>query len=352
MAIPERVHPVLVVSILFATISFLCVTARVITRSFIIRIFGIDDWLIIGSMAASIGFLIVEMHQIKYGLGLHIEDVPADDLMRFFQCLWATIPVYNLSLFLCKLSIILQYKRVFDIPIVQKICKIFLVVLALYGCWTVFGSIFMCVPVQFFWGVGEGSCMNKLAFWFSNAALNIATDIFIVSLPMPLIRKLQIPLRQKIVLMVVFAFGAFVCITSIIRLKSLLAISTSPDTTFDGVEIAIWSNIEINIAIICASVPALKPLVTKIFPKLLGSSFRSKDRSNAQYANGSHHMETLQSSNRAAKNDIYVRHEFEVREDGDDKNSREGSERNLVPWGNDQYSTDARPGPTKSRELV
>jgi hypothetical protein len=127
--------------------------------------------------------------------------------MKFFQALWATIPTYNLALALSKISIVCQYLRVFPVPAMQLACKIMLGVLAVYGCWTVLGSAFMCVPVQFFWGVGEGSCMNRLAFWFSNAALNIATDLIIFIMPMPLIRGLQIPKKQKIGLMVLFACG-------------------------------------------------------------------------------------------------------------------------------------------------
>lgn len=123
------------------------------------------------------------------------------------KCLWATIPVYNLSLIFSKLSIIFQYKHVFAVAIVQRICFFFLIFLGIYGCWAFFGSVFMCVPVPFFWGVGEGHCLNKLAFWFSNASINIATDVAIIILPMPLIKGLQIPLRQKVILMFVFAFG-------------------------------------------------------------------------------------------------------------------------------------------------
>ena len=80
--------------------------------------------------------------------------------------------------------------------------------LTIYGIWTVLGSALMCIPVQYFWGVGEGHCMNRLAFWFSNAALNIFTDILIFAIPVPLIRSLQLPSRQKMALLFVFAFGA------------------------------------------------------------------------------------------------------------------------------------------------
>ncbi|KJR85159.1 uncharacterized protein SPSK_09383 [Sporothrix schenckii 1099-18] len=286
------------------------------------------------------------MLQVKYGLGQHIGDVPEEHLEKFFQCLWATIPVYNLSLIFSKLSIIFQYKHVFAVAIVQRICFFFLIFLGIYGCWAFFGSVFMCVPVQYFWGVGEGHCLNKLAFWFSNASINIATDIAIILLPMPLIKGLQIPTRQKVILMVIFAFGTVVCITSIIRLRSLLSISVSPDTTFAGVDIAMWSNIEINVAIICASAPALKPFVSRIAPKLLGSSGNSGNRSRGTgYGPNSQRGDAfgMNSFNRKATasgtgrnpsgsndRDIYVQHTFEILDDGDGKTSREGSERNLV----------------------
>ncbi|CAK7228492.1 hypothetical protein SBRCBS47491_006921 [Sporothrix bragantina] len=342
---PPIVQHVVVVSNLFTSLSFLIVGLRLYTRSRIVHVVSLEDYLILVALAASVGFLTVEMLQVKYGLGQHIQDVPAEHLTKFFQCLWATIPVYNLSLIFSKLSIIFQYKHVFAVRVVERICFFFLIFLGIYGCWAFFGSVFMCVPVPFFWGEGEGHCLNKLAFWFSNASINIATDIAIIVLPMPLIKGLQIPLRQKVILMFIFAFGSVVCITSIIRLRSLLSISVSPDTTFAGVDIAMWSNIEINVAIMCASAPALKPLVSKIAPKLLGSSMNSgsRSRTNGYGANSRNDAFALNSFNRSAmasgtgrnptgsnNRDIYVEHTFEILDDTDGKTSREGSERNLV----------------------
>ncbi|ORY58184.1 uncharacterized protein BCR38DRAFT_527720 [Pseudomassariella vexata] len=270
--IVARAQPVLITSVLFTSLAFVTVCMRLYARVVLVRYAGADDYLMIASACASIGYMVVIIHQIKFGLGTHLETIPPENAIRFFQSLWATIPVYNLALVLCKLSIVFQYKRVFAITSIQKLCSITIGVLAVYGCWTVLGSTFMCIPVKFFWGEGEGTCMNRLAFWFSNAALNIASDLFIFGIPLPLLQKLQIPKTQKIILMVIFAFGLFVCITSIVRLRSLLDISVSPDSSFDGVNIAIWSGVEINVAIICSSVPALNPLIKAAFPRLLGSN--------------------------------------------------------------------------------
>lgn len=48
--------------------------------------------------------------------------------------------------------------------------------------------------------------------------------------------------------------------------------------TVDGVNIAIWSCIEINVGIICASVPALKALVVRLAPKLVLSNIYHRSR--------------------------------------------------------------------------
>jgi len=194
----------------------------------------------------------------------------------------------------------------------------------------------MCVPVQFFWGVGKGSCMNKLAFWFSNAALNITTDILIFAIPIPSIKSLHMSTKKKIVLMVVFAFGAFACVTSIIRLKSLYIISISPDPSLDGVEIAIWSGIEVNVAIACSSISTLKPLVSKTFPRLLSSTDRSG--SYGPYsASLSHNMKSFRRNKQ--KGTIQVLQT--VRVNTEDRNaSQEGSQNGLVDWSADCYSAD------------
>jgi hypothetical protein len=43
--------------------------------------------------------------------------------------------------------------------------------------------------------------------WFFNAAMNIVTDLAIIVLPMPVIRRLNLKRRQKQLLMGVFAIG-------------------------------------------------------------------------------------------------------------------------------------------------
>ncbi|KAK6505891.1 hypothetical protein TWF481_007780 [Arthrobotrys musiformis] len=70
----------------------------------------------------------------------------------------------------------------------------------------------------------------------------------------------------------IFGLGLFVCVVSILRLHALITLEPSQDPTWDQAATTCWSSIELNIAIICASLPTLRPVVGKVFPSLLGST--------------------------------------------------------------------------------
>ena len=64
-------------------------------------------------------------------------------------------------------------------------------------------------PDRLVWdtSVKDGNCMDRGVIWFTNAGLNIAQDIVILLLPMPLIQTLQISKSQKRGLMIMLALG-------------------------------------------------------------------------------------------------------------------------------------------------
>jgi hypothetical protein len=77
-----------------------------------------------------------------------------------------------------------------------------------YTIWTLFGSIFACLPVRAFWTKEQPSkCINQLAMWVTNAVINILTDFAIIILPIPVIQSLNLARRQKQALIGVFAVG-------------------------------------------------------------------------------------------------------------------------------------------------
>jgi hypothetical protein len=129
--------------------------------------------------------------------------------------------------------------------------------------------------------------------YHANAALNITTDLLVAALPIRQLWKLQIAMRQKIALLLILTLGWLyvpplspyvphsnctrsVVIISIIRLYFLVLVAKHPtDQTWYSGPAAYWSAMEVNLAIVCASTPALRPLVVKLIP-MFGSRFGSK----------------------------------------------------------------------------
>ncbi|KAL9109427.1 MAG: hypothetical protein Q9227_005934 [Pyrenula ochraceoflavens] len=240
----DKAGSALTPAIAFTVIASIFILLRFISRAFVVRSPGADDALIVGALI-----------------------------------FYASIPIYNLALTFTKISILLQIRRVFAAGgRIQRTSLLILGLIIIYGLWTFWASIFTCFPVQKFWdtSIKRGYCLNRTGYWFSNASLNIVTDCLIWGLPMPVLRTLQLPKRQKVGLMLIFAVGIFAIITSILRLHSLYVVSKSKDVTWDNVDAGAWSSVEINVGILCATLPSLRPLITRLFPRLLHGSSHAR----------------------------------------------------------------------------
>ena len=66
------------------------------------------------------------------------------------------------------------------------------------------------------------------------------------------------------------------CVISIVRLSTLEAAATSFDSTWDNTQAALWSYLELTIAIVAACLPTLRPFMARFFPRLIQSSSPAK----------------------------------------------------------------------------
>ncbi|KAL2002112.1 hypothetical protein VTN02DRAFT_639 [Thermoascus thermophilus] len=271
----------LVVSVIFTTLAIFFVSARLYTRISIMQRLEPNDGMVMIALTFSIVFMGLYIEEAKYGMGIRQDEIPPEILTKQMKVFWITIPIYNTSLICAKASILMQYHRVFPTKRMRIACWILLSVLGIYGSWAVLSAYFNCIPVSKFWIPEKpGYCLSQEALWFSNASMHIITDVGILVLPIPALLSLDLPKKQKIALMAIFAVGGFVCVTSIFRLVSLKVISRSTDPTYDNVGAATWSAVECNTGIICACLPTLRPLVSRFLPHFLSTgSGRSRTTS-------------------------------------------------------------------------
>lgn len=116
--------------------------------------------------------------------------------------------MYKINIGLTKISILLLYLRIFITDWFQRTCRIFIAIVIAFTFGTVISSVFQCAPIAFaFDKTKKGTCIDLTAFWYANAAFNILSDITIILLPVPVVKKLQLPPQQKVLLCGIFAIG-------------------------------------------------------------------------------------------------------------------------------------------------
>ena len=98
---------------------------------------------------------------------------------------------------------------------------------------------------------------------------NVILDFYVFALPIPTLWRLQMPLRTKLGVISVFAFGGISVILSMIRFHSLIKlISLDPLSTAHGVgEIMIVASLELNVAAIAVNLPAIRSIYVKLAKK-------------------------------------------------------------------------------------
>lgn len=270
----SRSQQVVIIQSAMLGLSSLAVIGRIWIRLALVNTrLAADDWAIMVSLAFAVAFVADVITQTKYGLGQHIADLPPDtNFSESLKLFYIGEAIYYVTVGTTKIAILFLYLRL----AVNKTLRIVIwgtmafVAATVVGC--VVAGLFQCNPIAFAWDktITGGTCFNVTALFYSNAGLNIFQDVFIYILPMRMLSDIQIPRKQKVALIAVFAVGGFVCITGMLRLDSLRTASVSKDPTWDNFGSAIWSGIESNIGIVCASLPHFKPLLTRYFPSLMG----------------------------------------------------------------------------------
>lgn len=121
---------------------------------------------------------------------------------------------------------------------------------------------FGCFPTQKNWQVvpDPGSrCTLKLQNFLVTVVLNVCTDAAILSIPLPLLWKLKVELRKKIVIFILLSSGVFVITAAIIRV--VLTLGAHPS----ALNMNRWGVRETIIGIIAINVPILRSLFNRSF---------------------------------------------------------------------------------------
>lgn len=131
-----------------------------------------------------------------------------EDYVPYMKSFYASVVTYNVATCVVKISIMLQYRRIFTGSILQKLSLVMLVFECCYATTLSILLPLVCNPVAAFWDTSvDGYCLDQLSIWYVMASINLVTDFIVFSMPLPVIKSLQLPKKQKIMLMGVFCLG-------------------------------------------------------------------------------------------------------------------------------------------------
>ncbi|KAH1499024.1 hypothetical protein LV164_004613 [Aspergillus fumigatus] len=278
-----RGNGALIVNIVCLSFAFVVTLLRLYTRLKITYSPGLDDALIVIALGFAIAMCAVtSLATVQYGWNRHMWDVPPTWLSTVSKLNLVFQILFSLASSVTKLSLLWFCKRLLGagskglyrtynwcliggMAFVSLTCALFLLF-----------SIFQCNPIHAYWDLAPTypyKCLNDGAIVFSASVINIFTDFLVTVLPMPLIWNLKLPTRQRIAVISIFGLGIVVNVAGSVRTvyvwKSMIA---SYDTTWVGWPVLLAASVEINMGLICASAPALRPLVGFFLPRLLQTS--------------------------------------------------------------------------------
>ncbi|KAK3323776.1 hypothetical protein B0T19DRAFT_443247 [Cercophora scortea] len=261
-------------------ITAIFVALRLYTRLVVVKNYAKDDNFFNLSFVLFISCVIPITISTHYGLGKYDSEVSPENAEKALMWLdiGATCGVFSLASVKWSLGLLLQ--RIVIIRW-QRLIIYFIMVLSL---------VLSIAAVAMIWLRCESPVQRVAhAYCFSSALRQIPTALFISSIvsncfyaffPWFILWNLNMNRREKIGIAVSMSFGLFAIVCSVERLNERHVIANT-GYLHDGMGLVFWSVIENSVTIICAAIPACRPLYKGCMDKLFASS-KNKKRVSAQ----------------------------------------------------------------------
>ncbi|KAG6362551.1 hypothetical protein INS49_007643 [Diaporthe citri] len=225
-----------------------------------------DDYLIIVALILCIGTCVVTVRMTGAGAGRHIWALRTEEVVETSLYLFALAIVYSLAAMAIKMSIILLYVRVFSTANTAFRRCIFAAEFLTMALSVTFIVVILaaCQPLQFFWtqydGVSEGTCISTSSFFVAFSIFNVSVDVFLLVLPIPMVLKLHMSVRKKLIVCALTMLGTFACAAGLIRIYYMMLFAFAHDHTWAMGPVGLWVSVEPAIGVVTACLANVMPL--------------------------------------------------------------------------------------------
>lgn len=161
------------------------------------------------------------LSNLHLGYGRHLWDISALTLISVSNVrrLTGTSIIYPVVIFFVKMSILLLYHRLFGVHRAVRVAvwagAVFFILFYIAYLGVQIAYLVECTNST---SLLKAPCNSIYGVTIFQGALNVASDIYVLCLPLPYLIKLHVSQRQRIGLLVIFLAGTVACAVSIVRL--------------------------------------------------------------------------------------------------------------------------------------
>ncbi|KAJ5608856.1 hypothetical protein N7528_009423 [Penicillium herquei] len=303
----SSISEVIAISLVFAILALLAVCLRFYVRLRSNRLPWYDDYAALASSLLTLAYAGIAVAQTRWGQGLTEAYFPPENTINFSKIQYAGGPVYCLDVLGFKLALLTSYLRIAGVVNLYRKIIIGAITLCVINQ-LIFAIIISisCIPVAKQWNSSlKGHCINTQPFYFALGGTSITLDVIIITLPLPVLWRLQLLTKQKILLVALFALGFFVTIVQVIRILTVKDLKNYTDSK----NIVIWSLVEISLGVVVSCIPTYGPLFKEFASTV--NSYRNR-QSGRSYQLGS-----MPHKSRCGQGNSRRRSEFEIMADGE-----------------------------------
>ncbi|KAI1495986.1 hypothetical protein F5X99DRAFT_401749 [Biscogniauxia marginata] len=120
-----------------------------------------------------------------------------------------------------------------------------------------------CIPFEGYWGMPppDPQCTTLQYYAIVTGCFNISSDLLMLGIPIPLVLRMNMPWRRKVVLLLIFGMGLFVILAAL--LTKVFNLTNIWDPSY-----MLWYVREASVAIYVSNLPMMWPLLRDWFPFL------------------------------------------------------------------------------------
>ncbi|KAL8851457.1 MAG: hypothetical protein Q9221_003636 [Calogaya cf. arnoldii] len=275
---PEYVDPewndcgIIPLMCIFIPLSTIFLVLRIYTKARIIKVVGWEDVAMIAAWLCTAGHEACLIWAIENNtLGIHTWNMRIDQFIPNAKVTAAAVTFYVPAVALPKISILLFYLRLN--PSKGFRYSTF-AVMAITFSWmisAILAQILQCSPVPKLWNPTiPGTCINPNPLYLSNSIINTLIDFLVLLLPIPMIVRLQVNTRTKLVLGAIFSLCSGTVVVSALRIWANTVYQNATDVIWESAPVQSISVVELNLMVVCGSIMVLRPFCRRHLPFLLG----------------------------------------------------------------------------------